>query len=374
MSSIQINRGTKAEIDNTPVTDGLICFQTDDNFIYMDNGDTREAFGGVKVIPNPQEEPTEVLRNLQIADDVYKISGGHEIEDQSGTTLTQRDVMRFTGAYSHDDSTSEVTKIDIVREMTVAQKDTLTGDEVEGFQWTTDENNDLPLTTDWVAYRDGQSATEALDDAIKEVLNDNGDTLTSRGKIQFVGTYTEDDSTDEVTKVDIVREFNSVSDIENLTGEEAKGFQYLDDDVYDDFTAGDIGFDNSDTSFVGTNVQDVLEEVDNKIDWTLLGNFKFADSGTSYDGDWNLTNNVPTSCNEICFYITVGGGDVGYMPRNSMVIPYSVFSTYKVYYDFNIGTSRVYLQVERVSDSKFKISGVSLGGLTSPMNIYAYAR
>lgn len=281
MSSIQINRGTKAEIDNTPVTDGLICFQTDDNFIYMDNGDTREAFGGVKVIPNPQEEPTEVLRNLQIADDVYKISGGHEIEDQSGTTLTQRDVMRFTGAYSHDDSTSEVTKIDIVREMTVAQKDTLTGDEVEGFQWTTDENNDLPLTTDWVAYRDGQSATEALDDAIKEVLNDNGDTLTSRGKIQFVGTYTEDDSTDEVTKVDIVREFNSVSDIENLTGEEAKGFQYLDDDVYDDFTAGDIGFDNSDTSFVGTNVQDVLEEVDTKVkglikikevSYTLSGN------------------------------------------------------------------------------------------------------
>lgn len=279
MSSIQINRGTKAEIDNTPVTDGLICFQTDDNFIYMDNGDTREAFGGVKVIPNPQEEPTEVLRNLQIADDVYKISGGHEIEDQSGTTLTQRDVMRFTGAYSHDDSTSEVTKIDIVREMTVAQKDTLTGDEVEGFQWTTDENNDLPLTTDWVAYRDGQSATEALDDAIKEVLNDNGDTLTSRGKIQFVGTYTEDDSTDEVTKVDIVREFNSVSDIENLTGEEAKGFQYLDDDVYDEFTAGDIGFDNSDTSFVGTNVQDVLEEVDDKTTWVKLGTLTSGGTG-----------------------------------------------------------------------------------------------
>jgi hypothetical protein len=281
MSSIQINRGTKAEIDNTPVTDGLICFQTDDNFIYMDNGDTREAFGGVKVIPNPQEEPTEVLRNLQIADDVYKISGGHEIEDQSGTTLTQRDVMRFTGAYSHDDSTSEITKIDIVREMTVAQKDTLTGDEVEGFQWTTDENNDLPLTTDWVAYRDGQSATEALDDAIKEVLNDNGDTLTSRGKIQFVGTYTEDDSTDEVTRVDIVREFNSVSDIEALTGESAKGFQYLDDDVYDSFTAGDVAFDNTDTSFVGTDVQDVLEEVDDKINLIKSGEVSVTSASNS---------------------------------------------------------------------------------------------
>lgn len=141
-------------------------------------------------------------------------------------------------------------------------------------------------------------------------------------------------------------------------------------DVTDSVSVKDY-LDNLDATQVAYEGNISVKE---KIDWTLLGNFKFADSGTSFEGDWNLTNDVPASCNEICFYVTVGGGDVGYMPRNSMVIPYSVFSTYKVFYDFNIGTSRVYLQVERVSDSKFKISNVTLGGLSSPMNIYAYAR
>ena len=97
-----------------------------------------------------------------------------------------------------------------------------------------------------------------------KIVNDNGVILPQKDNMKFGGVYSHNSGT--ITVVDTVREFNSVSDIENLTGEEAKGFQYLDDDVYDEFTAGDIGFDNSDTSFVGTNVQDVLEEVDTKID------------------------------------------------------------------------------------------------------------
>ena len=169
MASIQMNRGTKAEIDNTPITDGLISFETDDNYIYLDNGGVREPFGGVKVVPNPQDEPTEILRNLQIADDVYKISGGHEIENQSGTTLTQRDSMQFTGAYSHDDSINEVTKIDIVREMTASQKDSLSNGDSEGFQWTTDENDDLPLTADWIDYDDNSTLKDKIDTIETEI-------------------------------------------------------------------------------------------------------------------------------------------------------------------------------------------------------------
>lgn len=300
MASIQINRGTKAEIDNTPIVDGLISFQTDDNFIYMDNGETREAFGGVKVIPNPEEQPTEVLRNLQIADDVYKISGGHEIEDQSGDTLTQRDKMRFTGAYSHDDSTNEVTKIDIVREMTVSQKDSLSGDEIEGFQWTTDENDELPLTTDWVEYRNGQSATEAIDKCIKQVIDDGGDDLTQRENIQFVGVYTSDDSTNNKTDVQIVREFQSVAEIEALTGEAKKGFEVIEDtEEYIPYTGSDILFDNTDTSFEGENVQEVLEEVDGKIDDIDLTNGGTVDGslaiGKSTSADTYLSVGSPTS-------------------------------------------------------------------------------
>lgn len=97
-----------------------------------------------------------------------------------------------------------------------------------------------------------------------KIVNDNGVILAQKDNLKFGGVYSHNSGT--ITVVDTVREFNSVANIEALTGEEAKGFQYLDDDVYDAFTAGDIAFDNSDTSFVGTNVQDVLEEVDTKID------------------------------------------------------------------------------------------------------------
>lgn len=175
MANIQMNRGTKAEIDNTPITDGLISFDTDNNYIYLDNEGSREFYGGIKVVPNPEEEPTEVLRNIQVGEDVYKISGGHEIQNDAGDTLTQRDVMQFEGVYAYDDDT-------------------------EG---------------------------------------------------------------DEKTKISIVREFQSVAEIEALTGEAKKGFQVVQDaEDYIPFTASENIFDNTNTSFTGDNVQDVLEEVD----------------------------------------------------------------------------------------------------------------
>lgn len=179
MANIQMNRGTKAEIDNTPITDGLISFDTDNNYIYLDNEGSREFYGGIKVVPNPEEEPTEVLRNIQVGEDVYKISGGHEIQNDAGDTLTQRDVMQFEGVYAYDDDT-------------------------EG---------------------------------------------------------------DEKTKISIVREFQSVAEIEALTGEAKKGFEVIEDtEEYIPYTGSDILFDNTDTSFEGENVQEVLEEVDERID------------------------------------------------------------------------------------------------------------
>jgi len=125
----------------------------------------------------------------------------------------------------------------------------------------------------------GQEIVEALE-AIAEnmgtsaghtIQNDTGTDMQRRDKLQFKGVYVEDNQANDVTKVDIVREFQSKSAIEALTGEEAKGFQYLDDDVYDAFTASDIGFDNSDTSFTGNDVQEVLEEIDEVTELTITG-------------------------------------------------------------------------------------------------------
>lgn len=66
-------------------------------------------------------------------------SGGHTILDNDGTALTQRDEMQFVGTYSEDDSTNEITKVNIVREMTKAEFDLLSDDEKKGVIVTTDE-------------------------------------------------------------------------------------------------------------------------------------------------------------------------------------------------------------------------------------------
>lgn len=66
-------------------------------------------------------------------------SGGHTILDNSGTALTQRDDLQFVGTYSEDDSTDEITKINIVREMTKNEFDNLSDDEKTGIIITTDE-------------------------------------------------------------------------------------------------------------------------------------------------------------------------------------------------------------------------------------------
>ena len=66
-------------------------------------------------------------------------SGGHTIIDDNGDALTQRDEMQFVGTYSEDDSTNEITKVNIVREMTKAEFDLLSDDEKTGIIVTTDE-------------------------------------------------------------------------------------------------------------------------------------------------------------------------------------------------------------------------------------------
>ena len=67
-------------------------------------------------------------------------SGGHTILDDGGTALAQEDNLQFVGVYSEDDSTNEITKVNIVREMTQAQYDLLSADEKKGIIRITDKD------------------------------------------------------------------------------------------------------------------------------------------------------------------------------------------------------------------------------------------
>lgn len=64
--------------------------------------------------------------------------GGHTILDNSGTSLTQRADLQFKGAYSEDNSTDEVTEVNVMRSMTKAQFDLLSESEKQGIINVTD--------------------------------------------------------------------------------------------------------------------------------------------------------------------------------------------------------------------------------------------
>lgn len=103
--------------------------------------------GGSTVIWNQIQDSGTKIATIGINGtntDVYapsggSSSGGHTILDNSGTALTQRDDLQFIGAYSADDSTNEITKVNVVREMTKAQFDLLSNAEKVGLINVTDE-------------------------------------------------------------------------------------------------------------------------------------------------------------------------------------------------------------------------------------------
>lgn len=56
MSTILFKRGSTADMNATPITDGLLYFCTSDHKIYMDNGSTRLQYGGdTSIISNPSQ-------------------------------------------------------------------------------------------------------------------------------------------------------------------------------------------------------------------------------------------------------------------------------------------------------------------------------
>lgn len=64
---------------------------------------------------------------------------GHTILDDSGTALSQEDNLQIKGVYSADNSQDGVTEVNVYREMTKAEFNTLSSDEKKGFIRVTDE-------------------------------------------------------------------------------------------------------------------------------------------------------------------------------------------------------------------------------------------
>ena len=200
------------------------------------------------------------------------------------------------------------------------------------------------------------------------ILDDSGTSLAQEDDLQFKGVYSHDDSTNGKTVVQIVREFQSKSAIEALTGEEAKGFQYLDDDVYDAFTASEIGFDNSDTSFTGNDVQEVLEEVDSSLDTTngridsVISSLEWKQAGSiaidGTTGDWNLSADI-SNAKEVLLLLVAGA-----TVRTSVVIPMARIKDSTCGADYMFAGNRNYIFFEYRTGTKLYIVMSAQGGGT----------
>ena len=113
----------------------------------------------------------------------------------------------------------------------------------------------------------GDTIQEAIDelagqDSGHTYKNDSGTSMTQRSNAKFNGVYVEDDSSNNTTNINIIREFQNDAEVQALTGEAAKGFQHTPDNVYRARSAADITFDPTNTLLTETRMQEAMEELD----------------------------------------------------------------------------------------------------------------
>jgi hypothetical protein len=159
MANVSFNRGDNTKMDNTPITDGLIFINTEEEEIFFDNNDTRISIGGS--------------------------GGGHVIQNPAGTNMAQEPNMQFKDARITDDSTNKKTVVEVVDEKTLAQFNDLplTGS-ADGFYVIGDGQGGSGINASEINYDNTDSGMTATDvqDAIDEL---NADKV---GEWELVGT------------------------------------------------------------------------------------------------------------------------------------------------------------------------------------------
>lgn len=150
MAYTSFMRGDNTKMTNTPYTDGLIFLNTEEQALYLDDNNERIPMGGAG-------------------------TGGHIIENNAGTDMTERTNLQFGGVYVSDDETNDRTKVNVTRNMSKDDFDQLTTAEKLGVIVTSNDPNDyVPFSADMVEYDNTNSGMTATDvqDAIDELNSD----------------------------------------------------------------------------------------------------------------------------------------------------------------------------------------------------------
>jgi hypothetical protein len=139
------------------------------------------------------------------------------------------------------------------------------------------------------------NANESSSSSGHTILDNNGTALTQRSDLQFIGTYSEDDSTNQKTKVNIVREMTK-SQFDNLTANEKVGIiRTTDEPDTPSSGGGDINY--------STNEQDTgIKWIDGK---TVYQKTLVEVGGSSHL--YNLPTGLTTSTVDTVIEMTVIG-------------------------------------------------------------------
>lgn len=252
MASIQINRGNSQEINNTPITDGLILFNTTNKTIYMDNENARDVYSGQ-------------LSNSSDVEIVNLSDGQIIIWDETNNK------------WKNTDRYFDINNLTDVNLNSLANGQILKYDETSGEWINTDytindlSNVDINLST----LADGQiivynATTDKWENSeVKgghKILNDSGTTLAQKDNLQFKGVYTQNNG--DNTEVDICRTMTKAQ-MEALSGEALKGFINTSDEPDSlPLTAEWVAYDSN------TSVKDKIDNIDLTSGGVINGNLE----------------------------------------------------------------------------------------------------
>lgn len=201
-------------------------------------------------------------------------SSGHTIMNDAGSTLSAEDNLQFKGAYVEDDSANDKTIVNVVRDMNYADVASLTAAQKKGIIIT--EKDRLPsgtvinaTNTGYNNIASGLTATN-VQDAIDELAdgggtggghvieNQTGTAMTQRANMQFLDASLTDDSTNDVTQIEVVKQVASAAAIASLPD---GIYQTPEEDEYLEPVAADVTYNNTTSGLTATDVQAAIDEL-----------------------------------------------------------------------------------------------------------------
>ena len=134
--------------------------------------------------------------------------------------------------------------------------------------------------------------------------------------------------------------------------------------------AAELPVSSSDPTDTKTYIDTGLSGKQDKYWKQISSYFELTGNNT---GTWSFTDDLSTAkYTDIMFCISLVNYNNGV--RSSMSLSRLGFEAYGVFYDYTVGSDRMYFQISKATNNSFTVSGTNLGSLSSRVFVTAYYR